>query len=131
MSNELTQLLNEIQSKTRLTLEEIAEKVGYSRPYLNQAKAKPDNPKLLGIVRETFKDVLQKQTPKNGTIAVQTSPKDQLRDILQTKAMVKTILHEVASMKSKLTGQSVTEVLEELHQKNMNNLTDLLNQKSP
>lgn len=129
MSNELTQLLNEIQSKTRLTLEEIAEKVGYSRPYLNQAKAKGDNPKLLGIVRETFKDVLQKDTAKNGTITVQTTPKDQLRDILQTKAMVKTLLHELAALRSKLTGESVPQVLEDLHQKNMNHLIDLANQK--
>lgn len=58
MSNELEILIDEIQFKTKLTIEEIAAKVGYSRPYLNKAKKKAGNKKLIGIIREKFQDVL-------------------------------------------------------------------------
>lgn len=55
--------MNEVQLKTRLTLEQIAERLGYSRPYLNKMKKKGGNQKLEKLLKETFPEILQNDTP--------------------------------------------------------------------
>lgn len=61
MSNELEILLDEIQAKHRLTLDEIADKIGYSRPYISRAKNKGTNTKLIAILKDEFGET-QKDT---------------------------------------------------------------------
>lgn len=71
MSKEAQILLKEIQYKTGMTLEEIADKIGYSRPYLNNVKLKGGGGKIIGILKEKFKDILQ-----NVPLASSTPPAD-------------------------------------------------------
>lgn len=59
MSNEAQELLKEIQYKTGKTLEEIASDIGYSRPYLNNVKLNGGGGKVVGILREKYKKILQ------------------------------------------------------------------------
>lgn len=60
MANEVEILLKEIQFKTGLSLEEIADKIEYSRPYLNNVKLKGGGEKIVGILKEKFAETLQK-----------------------------------------------------------------------
>jgi hypothetical protein len=59
VSNSLAELIDEIQFKSKLSLEEIADSIGYSRPHLNKEKLKGENKKLEGMLREKFKEILQ------------------------------------------------------------------------
>lgn len=63
-SNELTRLLDEIQFKSKKSLEEIAKDIGYSRPYLNAIKYNQDSShdKVIGKLKESYKEILQKNT---------------------------------------------------------------------
>jgi hypothetical protein len=59
MSNELEKLLEEIQYKTKMSLEDIALRIGYSRPYLNKQKNKGGNKAIIGHLRQEFKEILE------------------------------------------------------------------------
>ncbi len=60
-SNEIEEILNIIQFKTGKTLEEIAEDIGYSRPYLNNVKLQGNAPsKILGRLKDKYSEILQK-----------------------------------------------------------------------
>jgi len=55
------ELVKEIEYRTGLTQQEIADKIGYSRPFLNRhVNGKEDHSdKLAGRIRNEFKDVLK------------------------------------------------------------------------
>jgi hypothetical protein len=59
LSNEAQILLKEIQFKTGKTLEDIAKDIGYSRPYLNNVKLKGAGEKVIGLLKEKYKGILQ------------------------------------------------------------------------
>lgn len=89
MSKELEILLDEIQNKTALTLEEIAEKAGYSRPHLNKAKKSGNDKKVVGRVREAFAQVLQNGTKGDKKLAIDLEKEAMAKEILHLKATVK------------------------------------------
>lgn len=58
MSNELKDLIDEIQYRSKLTQKQIAEKVGYTREYLSQAVRNNTKGKIITMLRKEFKDVI-------------------------------------------------------------------------
>jgi len=63
LSNELAELISLIQFKTRKNLDEIAESIGYSRPYLSKAKkGTGDVSMIVGKLKEMYADILPKDT---------------------------------------------------------------------
>lgn len=56
--NELKQLLRLIQFKTGKTLEQIASDIEYARAYLTNEANKGNNPKLIEILKEKYKDFI-------------------------------------------------------------------------
>jgi transcriptional regulator with XRE-family HTH domain len=60
---EIDDLLREIKERTGLTQEEIAQKIGYNRSYLSQAK-KTDSEKLYMALYSGFREVLENITVK-------------------------------------------------------------------
>jgi transcriptional regulator with XRE-family HTH domain len=59
LSNKLADIIAEIQFKTKLTQEEIAERIGYSRPYLSNAIKKNAGGKVYQTIMKEFGEVLQ------------------------------------------------------------------------
>jgi hypothetical protein len=73
---------------------------------------------------EGLPEELQKTLPIN-------IPRDQqFVDIIQTKAMVKTLLHVLAEVKAKVEGRTKEEILNEIYEKNNLDLGDLIKQYS-
>ena len=58
MSNKLRDIVYEIQYKLDFTLEQVAEKVGYSGPYISRAMAKGVEGKLLATLKYAMKRIL-------------------------------------------------------------------------
>lgn len=58
----LSDLIKEVKFVTRLTQEEIAERLGYSRSYLSQAIASGGNDKIIATVERTFREELENLT---------------------------------------------------------------------
>lgn len=56
--NSLELLLNEIQFKTNKNLEEIANEIGYSRPYLTTLKSKGPNKKVEQLLHSKYDNLL-------------------------------------------------------------------------
>lgn len=112
MSNELTKLLDEIQAKPpHLTLEEIAKKIGYSRPYLNKAKGSGGNKKLISILKEEFAEILKKE---DKGIAIETSKESMAKEIGHLKAVVKVQSELLVRMAAEFYGRPVQDVAKEL-----------------
>jgi hypothetical protein len=61
---------------------------------------------------------------------ISISREQYIKDIIQTKSMVKTLLHLVADLKAKEEGRPVSDILMEIHEKNTNDLIDLTRQYS-
>lgn len=94
MTNQLEVLLNEIQLKTRLTLEEIAGEIGFSRPYLNKMKKTGGNDKIVKLLHEKYEDILQNDTSLSdmqAQIAALKDDKKFLKKLLETNLSA---LHE-------------------------------------
>ena len=111
MSNELETLLDEIQVKTQLTLEEISEKIGYTRPYLNKAKKEGGNKKLIGIIRETFSQVLRSG---RGGMSIDLDKESMAKEIIHLKAVVKAQAELLAKLAAKVYDRPVQDVMKEL-----------------
>lgn len=103
-----------------LFISRLAKFAGISEEDLKNRKLAEENVKLeKGDLKE----------PENSkTVTLNTSKEQQLKDILQNKAMLKTLLHELAALKAKAEGRPVTDVLMELNEKSMQNLIDLTRQ---
>jgi phage repressor protein C with HTH and peptisase S24 domain len=79
--NELEQLLKEIQYRTNESIEQIASRIGYSRPYLNTAKTK-GNGKIVELLKSKYRDILQSVSsqptiPSNITLSPEGKVKKQ------------------------------------------------------
>lgn len=111
MSNELEKLLDEIQAKTLMTMEEISAKIGYSRPYLNDAKKKGGNRKLIAIVKEKFASTLSKE---EGQIGISTDKESMAKEIIHLKAVVKAQGDLLVKLVAGYYGRSVQDVMKEL-----------------
>lgn len=58
MPTEAQILLKEIQYRTGKTLDEIAEDINYSRPYLNNVKLKGGGKKIIHVLKQQYKKQL-------------------------------------------------------------------------
>lgn len=68
MSKELHQMVKKIQFERNLTIEEVAESVGYSRVHL-QREMKRDGPSpVIDILRNKYKEVIQNVTPPENVV---------------------------------------------------------------
>lgn len=86
MSNEAQRILNEIQYRTGKSLEEIAEDIGYSRPYLNNVKLKGGGEKIIGILKTKYYNVLQnvpRSTLENNPQNAGVVPAHELIEVLK------------------------------------------------
>lgn len=69
MSNKIAELLRIIQSKTDESLDTIANKLGYSRPHLNNAKNSTGNfEKVEAKLMEVYGEVLKNYTPSDKAV---------------------------------------------------------------
>jgi hypothetical protein len=68
-SNRLRQMVKEIQFKEDLTIEQIAEKAGYTRVHLTKELKKDSSPKVEAKLLEVFKESLQ-NVANNGTESI-------------------------------------------------------------
>lgn len=59
MSNNLKEIVAEIQYKLNLSQEQIAERIGYSRPYLTNAIKNNTGGKIKDKIQREFKEILQ------------------------------------------------------------------------
>ena len=59
MSKALRDIIAEIQFRLKLTQEEIAERIGYSRPYLTNAIKNNSTGKILDTINREFSEILQ------------------------------------------------------------------------
>lgn len=122
MSNELSKLIDVIQFKKKLTLEEIADAIGYSRPYLNNAKLSGGkSKKLIGVLKAKYPEVLI-----DSKIAIDYDKESMAKDLIQLKAIVKMLRSRHAKLEAKVLGRSLEEVLEELDNDTTINIKDLV-----
>lgn len=91
MSNQAEILIKKIQYKTGMSLDEIAEKIGYSRPHLNNIKLKGGGAKIIGRLKEEFSEILQ-----NDTSEVH-EPGGEIRgsSYIETRKMLKNSSHDI------------------------------------
>lgn len=59
MSNKLANIIAEIQYRLNLSQEEIADRIGYSRPYLSNAIKKDAKGKILDTIMKEFAEIVQ------------------------------------------------------------------------
>jgi len=64
MSNSLQELVDEIQFKLKCTQEDIAKRIGYSRPYLSNAIKKNTKGKIFEAIKREFAEILQNVSKK-------------------------------------------------------------------
>lgn len=62
MSNSLKNIVSDIQYRLNLSQEQIAERIGYSRPYLTKAIKAGADGKLLETIKREFPEIAQKNT---------------------------------------------------------------------
>jgi hypothetical protein len=137
LSKELEKILDIIQFKTKMSLEEIADKIGYSRPYLNNAKKSGGSKKLIGVIMETFPEILQNSTNSVGKGKREEKGKEVANtpniDLLATEdfkkfrglvfarvsaieANLRALNNKVAEINKVVTGETTTKTLTELEQ---------------
>lgn len=59
MSNRISEIVDEIQYRQKLTHEQIANKIGYSRPYFTDALKKGTSKKLIIALEKSFPEIVQ------------------------------------------------------------------------
>lgn len=113
MSNKLKDLIAEIQYKHNLTQEDIAKRVGYSRPYLTDAIKKGVEGKIL--------DKVQREFPDTGTIAIKNTDLNKQIGIIEDRlirleAYATVLIDTVAQQQSAATGQQVALIKAQLQE---------------
>lgn len=68
MSKELYQMVKKIQFERNLTIEEVAESVGYSRVHLQREMKKEGPSPVIDILKNKYKDVIQNVTPAENVV---------------------------------------------------------------
>ena len=112
MSNEIEKALNIIQYKTNKSLEEIAEIIGMTRPYLSSAKKKGTPISLVERLKTHFPKELQEITfgnksPINVTGSI--SEGELIDLILQNNAMLSVSLDAMAEILASSSKKTVSE----------------------
>lgn len=130
MINELEILLDKIQVKTNLSLEEIAKKIGRSRPYLNKQKSNGGkNKKLIALLKDRFPKILQNDTPQTsqisgsthgassaaGTIIAKINSNELLEFAQVNNELSKKILWALGRLISKVEKKDMAEVMNEIN----------------
>ena len=104
--NDLAVLLNEIQAITNLNLDEIAERIGKTRPYLSARKAidKNDetNKRLIEALKVKFAKELKVRILDSDRIAAHD-------------AMISVLAAEVAALRSERTGEPIESIIRKLY----------------
>lgn len=122
MSNEVQKILDKIQAKKKLTLDEIADEIGYNRPYLNKAKLKngASSNKLVSALQEAYPDIVQNSTPKDGRIDITTDLAKWMgeiqEEIIRLKARATVTQVTLEKLVSDSTGKAISTVTVELKQ---------------
>lgn len=95
----IAQIVKEIEYRTGLTQQEIADKIGYSRPFLNRhVNGKEDHSeKIAGRLRSEFKDVL---TDMNYTTTATVKAKSSNDESLAIR--IAKLEKEIAELKAQL-----------------------------
>lgn len=102
MHKEIRDIIYEIQYKLDLTLEQIAERIGYTRQHLSRAIKNGTKGKLLEIIKREFADILDAEN-----LSVPDSIKAE-----SIEELIKIIVGEIATMKAVKTGNPVhTEIM--------------------
>lgn len=118
MENRIGGLLEIIQTKTRETLDEIAEKTGYSRPYLSKSKAdKKESEAVYKRLTEVYKDILPKDTSGNnekGHLKKTDSLLDREDRLIWAIASITKLSEEVVKLQSVIYGRDVVDCVAEL-----------------
>lgn len=117
-----------------LTQQELADKLGIERSTYQYWEQKTPGIDKIYRVAEALKlpkhyFFVEDDEIFKKSILTKANPENQVKDILQTKAMVKTLLVEVAVLKAEKEGRSKEEALLDIHQKTMSNLIDLTTQE--
>jgi hypothetical protein len=119
-TNEIEELLDEIQFLTKLNLEQIAKSIKYTRPYLNQLKLKGDNKgNATALLRAKYaKELAQSQQSK-----LQKQLKQQKEEgeatlnerVKSLEAIVPVLVQQLASMMSRDSGDPVQTIIKKLY----------------
>lgn len=112
MSNEIEKALNIIQFKTNKSLDEIAEIIGRTRPYLSSAKKKGKPESLVGRLKMHFPEELQEITFGNNSSINETGliTEGELIDIIiQNNAMLSVSLDAMAEILATSSKKTVSE----------------------
>ena len=104
--NDLAVLLDEIQARTNLTLDEIAERIGKTRPYLSSRKAVKQNDE----VNEKLINALRAKFGNDLGVRIKESDKVKAHD-----AMISVLVAEVASLRSERTGEPIQTIIRKLY----------------
>jgi len=112
MSNEAAELLKKIQYATGLSLEEIASRIGYSRPYLNNVKLKGEGgKKIISTLKLKFASELkqvEKQTPA-GVDIIELAGEVRVHD-----AFIQVLISQVDSLEAARSGDHASVVAERI-----------------
>lgn len=105
MSNKLKDIIDEIQFKLNLTQEQIANRVGYSRPYLTIAIKNGTEGKIYEKLKREFENVLQ-----NSTKIIPVKDKAIAYD-----ALFSVLVAELAALKAEKTGEPIQSIIRKIY----------------
>lgn len=108
MKNEIKELIDYIQLKKRITLEELANEIGYTRQSLQVAKNSGGSHKLIYTLKETYKDLLKDKVYTTPTISTKTANHGSGND--QTERLIKE--NEALKIEVKLLKEMIQTLLE-------------------
>ena len=88
MSHSISEIVDTIQYKTKQSLEQIAENIGYSRPHLNKAKLSNEGENVKEALLKHYKEILQ-NVPEGNVIEEKTTEYLKRRRIKKNKHPVR------------------------------------------
>jgi hypothetical protein len=110
VSNKLRQIVKEIQFKKDLTIEQIAQKAGYTRVHLTKELKKESSPKVEAKLLEVFKDSLHNDA-NQGTESIQKNPTDEaglIQELLESQRARIKLLEERQQSETRLIQVEAT-----------------------
>ena len=119
-ANEIKRILKE----KGISIVEAANKMGLTRQALY---ARLDKDPLEGYFLRELEEKFGIYLPGRKQVDITMSLNDVIRDNKQTKAVLKTLMDEIALLRNELQGRDLSEVLNDLNQKarlNLINMTD-------
>jgi DNA-directed RNA polymerase specialized sigma subunit len=110
VKNEIKELIDYIQLKKRITLEELANEIGYTRQSLQVAKNSGGSHKLIYTLKETYKDILKDKVYTTPTISTKTANhgnngNDQTERLIKENEALKIEVKLLKEMISTLLGK--------------------------